>query len=144
MADRFSVRPFTGSDAEQLSAIYVASRRVAYHWMDPEQFVPEDFQPDTEGEQILVVESGHDIAGFSSSWMQDNFIHHLYLDPAERRVGAGSVLLKATVELVGVPARLKCQVRNVSALSFYRARGWHKLEEGESEEGAYYLMEYSG
>ena len=45
-----------GPGAERLREIYLESRKVAYHWLPPEQFRLEDFEPDTEGEEILVGE----------------------------------------------------------------------------------------
>jgi hypothetical protein len=41
---------------------------------------------------------------------------------------------------MGYPAVLKFLKQNQNALQFYLAQNWQIAEEGEDEEGAYYLM----
>lgn len=124
-------------DLPRLAQIYLDSRIHLFHWLDPKTFSLSDFPKDTEGERILVAEFQGEIAGFSSSWERDSFIHSLYLDPDKIGQGIGGKLLDATVNLLKKPIRLKAQVRNTPAMWFYRQRGWEELSRGVTQLGEY-------
>ena len=42
----------------------------------------------------------------------------------------------------GVPLTLKCLIRNVDGMAFYRATGWKQIGNGNSDDGAYVLLRY--
>lgn len=126
------VRPYCSGDADSLSQIYLKCRLEAFHWMPPETFELTDFQRDTQGEVIFVAVENSLQVGFISVWMQDNFIHHLFVDSAHHGKGIGRLLLAEALKNMGRPARLKCVVRNSKACKFYEANGW-QVESTTSE-----------
>lgn len=140
--DGLQIRPFHSLDTARLVEIYLAARRVATFWTDPAGYSIADFQRVTEKELILVAEGASGIAGFSSSWTPQRFLHHLYIDPEHARKGIGGRLLEATVEKIGAPARLKCLSRNQPALDFYLRRGWRVIGTGAADDGEHYEMEW--
>ncbi len=92
-----------------------------------------EFQRMTRGERVLVAASASGTPiGFVSIWMDDAFVHHLYVDPDAFGLGAGRALLNAAVALTGGRATLKCQTRNAGAMAFYRRLGWTEGERGEA------------
>jgi GNAT superfamily N-acetyltransferase len=141
MPDPMLAREFQDGDLEQLRLIYLQSRRAAFRWLDTSKYRLPDFDRDTRGELILVAESAGVVRGFSSSWIPDRFIHHLYVSPAHLREGVGEFILQATLQAIGVPARLKCLSLNHRALSFYSSKGWRITGRGCAEDGEYYEME---
>lgn len=88
----------------------------------------------TEGEVVYVAERESQIVGFSSVWVADNFIHHLYVLPDFHGQGIGSKLLEFC-EVTHGPLSLKCEVLNVGAQRFYRKKGWIVRECGHGEDG---------
>ncbi|AYL97224.1 GNAT family N-acetyltransferase [Mucilaginibacter celer] len=142
MATDISIRPFIEADRQRLSEIYLLCRIQAFYWCDSEQFHLEDFNADTESEEVYVALSGNEIAGFIAVWIQDSFIHHLYVDAAYRAGGIGKALLAMAVERYPAPLKLKCLVKNEAAFSFYKSQGWLVVGEGSDDLGDYYLMEY--
>jgi ribosomal-protein-alanine N-acetyltransferase len=131
------IREYRPEHARRLAHIYLESRIHAFDWLDPTRFSYSDFEHDTEGEALLVAESGNRVIGFSSSWVAENFIHHLYLDPVSLGHGVGGLLLDATVKMLGRPVRLKAQVKNPNAIWFYRKRGWTEYDRGVTDWGEY-------
>src|SRR5207237_700136 len=73
----------------------------------------------------------------------DNFIHNVYVDPSFLQQGIGKALLDRCLVEIGRPATLKCLQKNTNALSFYQTQGWTIKDEGPSDDGPYYLMEYN-
>lgn len=69
------------------------------------------------------------IAGFSSVWAEDHFLHHFYVSPALHRSGIGRALMAATLARHGPALSLKCAARNTTARTFYRALGWSETDE---------------
>ncbi|MEX1033593.1 MAG: GNAT family N-acetyltransferase [Cellvibrionaceae bacterium] len=134
------IREFVENDREALRAVYLETRRQAFHWLNDE-FLRGDFDKDTEGETIWVCEESGTIAGFVSVWVRVNFIHHLFVLPRFSRLGHGSRLLEVCLNNIGRPARLKCLAANSGALEFYRSKGWRIVSEGVSTGGEYYLLE---
>jgi GNAT superfamily N-acetyltransferase len=129
-------------DIPHLRRVYLDSRRASFGWMDTSKLDLADFDQDTSGELVLVAEDNGRIQGFSSSWVPDRFIHHLYVDPPFMGSGVGSLLLEATVRSLGVPVRLKCLCLNQSALRFYMRRGWQVSGQGTADDENYYELEY--
>lgn len=128
-----AVRPYEPADRARCAEIYVAARRVAFHWVPPAQFSPDDFVRDTVDEEIHVAErrilnGTAEVIGFVSVFLPGRFVHHLYVDPDRRRSGVGRLLIRQAVGLRPGPWRLKCVAANAPALAFYRSEGW--VEEG--------------
>lgn len=136
------IRRFREADRATLREVFLAARRVAFHWIDPATFQLADFDDSTLGERIWVAElEGHAVA-FASVWEPDNFLHSLFVHPEHHGRGIGSALLAACLPEMGRPARLKCKKQNTPALAFYERRGWVIESEGVGEEGPFYLLRY--
>lgn len=126
-------------DYPQLRDIYFESRRQRFHWLHTEEINLHDFDQDTKEEQIFLVEKNNKILGFISLYVPDRFIHLLFVHPDGAGQGAGDLLLKHAVEVLGTPVTLKCVSENHKALSFYQKRGWKAVVE-EGEPGAEYWV----
>lgn len=81
------------------------------------------------------------IVGFISVWLEDSFIHHLYIDKKHYNKGIGTLLLKAVIDKIDLPIRLKCLESNEKAFEFYRKKGFIIKEKGSTEEGTHFLLE---
>lgn len=134
------LRAWLPDDLPRLSEIYLSSRRENFRWLDEQVLGRADFLQDTRDERVLVAQQGADIVGFSSVWVADNFIHHLYVAPGSTGRGVGARLLVATLDGLGRPASLKCLTRNERALAFYAHHGFHVMARDRGEEGEYFEM----
>lgn len=121
------IRPYRHSDRPALSNIYLKCRLDTFSWVPKEVFDLSDFEKETEGEKILVTTVNSQPAGFISIWMQDHFIHHLFIDSDHQNKGLGKALLAEGLKIMGRPARLKCVIQNAKACRFYEKLGW-KIE----------------
>jgi GNAT superfamily N-acetyltransferase len=139
---RLLIRPFREADRPVLREIFLAARRMAFHWIAPAKFQLADFDDSTLGERIWVAELEGLAVAFASVWEPGNFLHSLFVDPAHHGRGIGSALLAACLPEMGRPARLKCKKQNTPAMDFYRRRGWTIESEGIGEEGEFYLLRY--
>ncbi|MGY0566926.1 N-acetyltransferase family protein [Bacillus safensis] len=126
-------------DYPQLRQIYLESRRQSFHWLNPGDLNLQDFDQDTQEEQIFLVEENNKILGFISLYVPDRFIHLLFVHPEAAGQGAGDLLLKQAIKVLGTPVTLKCVSENHKALSFYQKRGWKAVVE-EGETGAEYWV----
>lgn len=135
------VRPFAQEDREALRALFVASRDLAFPWVEPGKHQLEDFDVSTQGERILVALDGETIVGFASIWEPDSFVHSLYVHPDHLRRGIGRLLLQACEPYFLSRATLKCLKANQRALRFYRSLGWRERGEGADAGGPYFVME---
>jgi len=126
-------------DYPQLREIYLASRRQSFHWVKAEDMDLHDFDQDTQEEQIFLAEENNKILGFISLYVPDRFIHLLFVHPEAAGQGAGDLLLKQAIKVLGTPVTLKCVSENHKALSFYQKRGWKAVVE-EGEPGAEYWV----
>lgn len=128
------IREMQSTDLDQLRHLYKDVRQRTFDWMPEDSFHLHDFDKDTEGEWILVAEINNQIIGFAAVWVQDAFLHHLFLRPTHQRQGVGRKLLDACFAgQLRQPARLKCVIRNTPACRFYEKQGW--LIESESLTG---------
>jgi ribosomal protein S18 acetylase RimI-like enzyme len=134
------IRPFKDSDKNALSKIYLETRQQTFPWM--QTFQQDDFTKDTEGELILVAEKDSTPVGFISIWMQDNFIHNLFIDSKYQNLGIGKKLLTYGLSQTGRPSRLKCVIQNKNAVRFYQSNGWKIESQGDDVMGPYYLFAY--
>lgn len=138
-----NIRTAGESDYPDLRVIYLESRRKSFHWADADKMSIEDFDKDTEDEYILLAEEDNRILGFASLYLPDNFIHNLFVHPDFSGKGVGGQLLKASIEKMNKPLRLKCVSENHKAMRFYESKGWKKVvEEGKPGE-KYWVMEYN-
>ncbi|MBK4211204.1 GNAT family N-acetyltransferase [Bacillus safensis] len=126
-------------DYPQLRQICLESRRQSFHWLNPEELHLQDFDQDTQEEQIFLAEDNNKILGFISLYVPDRFIHLLFVHPEAAGQGAGDLLLKQAIKVLGTPVTLKCVSDNHNALSFYQKRGWKAVVE-EGEPGAEYWV----
>ena len=130
-----------GIDTDALRYLFLKERRNTFTWLDTSSFRLSDFEEETEEEYILVALEENIVIGFISIWVEDNFIHHLYIDEKHQNKGVGSKLLKAVVDKFGLPVRLKCLLNNVNAVEFYRKKGFEEKGKGATENGTYILLE---
>ncbi|OWY25638.1 GNAT family N-acetyltransferase [Sphingobacteriales bacterium TSM_CSS] len=128
-------------DIDALRNLFFEMRRKTFSWADTSQFQLSDFEKETEGEYVLVAFSEDVLIGFVSVWLADNFIHHLYIDERYQNQNVGSQLLKAVIDKVNLPIRLKCEENNTNAVCFYRQKGFVEKGRGRSEIGTYILFE---
>ena len=129
------------NDTDALRDLFYRMRLATFSWADTSQFNLSDFEKETENEHILVAYLDEVLIGFVSVWVADNFIHHLYIDEPFQNQRVGSQLIDGVVKQFGYPLRLKCEEKNIKALSFYRKKGFIEKERGQSEIGTYILFE---
>jgi GNAT superfamily N-acetyltransferase len=137
-----TIRPATLDDRDALRDLFLLTRRETFVWQRANSFQLNDFDTQTEGEDVLLAQSADTpITGFISVWMPDRFIHHLFVAPSSQRQGVGLALFRALPQWRARRYRLKCLTRNAAALAFYRAQGFTPIDAGVSEDGAYLLLE---
>lgn len=136
----FDIRTFSDSDRPALRDIYLTARLQAMPWVSRSDLALEDFDQDTEGEDLFVATINSLPVGFIALGQADRIIHHLYVDPDSTGRGVGSALLNASLERLGRPAHLKCLIDNDRAVQFYKQRGWVVTGEGDERHGRYYTM----
>ncbi|CAE1148802.1 GNAT family N-acetyltransferase [Serratia sp. Tan611] len=134
------IRLYQESDRPFLRRLYLAARKTAFHWRDTSHYQPKDFDRATLGEEIWVAEENGIPLGFVSIHRAEDFIHNLYVDPAQQTRGIGSTLLKQAESTFRTTGALKCLVRNEPALVFYQRHGWRIISQGGEGEDAYYLL----
>ncbi len=71
------IREASIEDYPELRQIYLESRRQSFHWLNPEELNLQDFDQDTQEEQIFLAEENNKILGFISLYVPDRFIHLL-------------------------------------------------------------------
>ena len=125
---------------DALRRLYREVRIQTFVWADTSTFTLDDFDSATRDESVRVAISAGRPIGFVSWWLPDNFVHNLYVDPRVVRQGVGKALLNQCLAKLGRPATLKCLQKNTNAVAFYQKQGWQIKAEGQSAEGAYYLM----
>ncbi|WP_322094735.1 GNAT family N-acetyltransferase [Paraburkholderia bannensis] len=142
MTTALTIRPAAPADRPALRELFLHARREAFFWLTAGRLRLEDFDMQTEGEDLLVALDGNaHLAGFVSVWTPDRFIHHLFVAPASQRQGVGRALLRALPQWRAQRYRLKCLTRNEAALAFYRAQDFTPIDAGVSEDGAWLLLE---
>lgn len=137
------IRPYTEADLPSLRALFLASRRHSWTWLDDSDWRLEDFDRVTRGETILVAEEAGQCVGFAALLECENFLHSLFVDPDWQGSGAGSALLQAVQRTFTATGALKCLAENLQAQSFYKKHGWRVVAQGEGDEGDYLLMHYA-
>lgn len=136
------IRQYQESDRPFLRTLYLASRKAAFTWLNVERFRLEDFDRSTIGETVLVAVDGDQHLGFASIFMEESFLHNLFIDPAVQQSGAGKALLQAAQQRFTRHGSLKCLAKNQHALAFYQKQGWVAIATGISNDGEYILMHW--
>ncbi|QEN85508.1 GNAT family N-acetyltransferase [Labrys sp. KNU-23] len=129
------IRDFSPADREPCARILSKAGRLAFHWADWPVFDGLGFDEVTKGEQVLVAEARHQVAGFAAIYTPENFLHHLYVDPDLAGRGVGVALLGEAMKRFGPALSLKCQTRNQVARNFYRKCGWLEDEQDGGTDG---------
>ncbi|MGG0656976.1 GNAT family N-acetyltransferase [Rummeliibacillus pycnus] len=129
-------------DYPELRNVYLQSRRKNFFWENTEEMFLEDFDENTVGEYIVVVEENNHILGFASLYLPDNFIHNLFVHPDFMGKGVGGQLLNASIEKMNRPLKLKCVSKNHKAMMFYERNGWKKVVEEGNSNDKYWVMMY--
>ena len=117
----------------ELRQLYFVSRKNTFFWEDESKFNLEDFDQDTVDELVLVATNEKKVIGFISLYVEDNFIHCLFVSTEEKGLGVGTLLLKEAKKVLKSPMKLKCLSRNIAALNFYESKGWRKIDETQLE-----------
>jgi len=139
-----TTRLFAESDRVDLREIYLRSRLRAFGWIDGSSFRLDDFDKSTEGETIWVALRDAKLVGFVSVWTAENFLHNLFVHPDELGQGIGSLLLRESLNNIGRPAVLKCDLQNTAARDFYLSKEWVIDSQGDGPKGRYLLMHFHG
>ncbi len=91
---------------------------------------------DERWRQFHVAETQGALAGFYSlgsagDTKENNYLWHLYVDPAWQRQGVGTALNRAALDEIAArgadTAWLDVIAKNTKALAFYRALGWREI-----------------
>ncbi|MDE1477658.1 GNAT family N-acetyltransferase [Xenorhabdus bovienii] len=129
---------------EALRILYLESRKVTFTWLNTDNYQLTDFDKDTEGEMIYIAVENGKVLGFISVWVQNHFIHHLYVSTESHRCGIGTQLLDFVKSKYPHQLSLKCLVKNHKAVNFYEFNGFIKKAKSSDElAGNYYLMVFS-
>ncbi len=135
------IREIRKSDLDSLRNIFLKERQTTFSWIDSNTYNLQDFDIETKGEYILTAVSDDIVIAFISVWVEDNFIHHLYVDQKYQGKGIGTQLLKAALNKSGFPVTLKCLEKNTQAVNFYKSKGFTEKEKGKTEQGTYILFQ---
>lgn len=134
------IRQFKNHDKTALAELFLESRVHSWHWLDSSKWSLEDFEKLTQDEVIFVAEQDQQYLGFASIYLQDNFLHHLFVAPNAQNHGVGAELLGSAEQLFSGTGYLKCLTENYQALNFYQKHRWKIIDTGHCEDGDYYLM----
>lgn len=118
------IRKAVEQDTQALEDIFQLTRKVTFTSRAPESFRIGDYQKSVEGEEVWLAEDNQVIVGFISLWLQDSFIHNLFVHPDWQKRGIGSALLKKAEERLSRPIELKIAMDNLNACKFYEKKGF--------------------
>ena len=146
MIDKPVIRAFIDDDASACAEIFDLAGRQAFFWVPWPRMDQAALARATRDESVWVASLAGKVMGFMGIYTADKFIHHLYVHPKAQRSGLGHALLSKAEILLGPGAHLKCQMRNLPARAFYRARGWTEdLEMVEADDiGNWTRISYAG
>jgi GNAT superfamily N-acetyltransferase len=130
------IRPFLAADAAACAALMGRALRQAGIAVGPGAGSTDAFLAAMVEEELVVAALNGAPTGFAAVYRPAAFVHHLYVDPARQRRGAGSALLAAAARIAGPGASLKCLVANRAARAFYRAQGWGEDDDIGGEDSA--------
>jgi|SRR5450830_5581 len=122
-----TIRPYGVADALVCTGILTLAGRATFGMAVWPVYDIAGFLSVTQDEAILLAERDGVVIGFAAVYARDapdNFLHHIYVDPAASGQGAGTLLLAAVVAQFGPTLSLKVQVSNTRARRFYARAGW--------------------
>lgn len=138
----YKVRPAKAIDAPAVQRIYASCISTA-DWLPEQARAAVDFAQSSVGELVYVATTSNgEVVGFISVQLSESFVHHLYVHHDARGRGVGRQLLLSLQPWLAEPWRLKCVRANQRALAFYISFGWCEVGAGESEHGAYAVLEW--
>jgi len=119
-----SLRLATEADADEIAALFAASRRLLTFL--PDLHTVEEDQAHTRDRilvdyRVTVAERDGRIVGFMAEL--EGWIEHLYMDPAQLRTGIGSALI-ADAKSRNQSLELWCFADNMRARAFYEKHGF--------------------
>jgi ribosomal protein S18 acetylase RimI-like enzyme len=139
----YVLREAESDDARRLGRIFREARTGIFRSPPAETDDVKEFRRQADGELVLVATNmDGQVFGWMSVWLPESFVHHLYVDPTFQRCGVGRFLLDALPGRVPVPYTLKCVRSNRGAMAFYDRLGWTEIGSGDSEDGAYALLQW--
>lgn len=122
------IRNYITSDIERLEEVFLITRQTTFEDRKGE-FTIGDFVESTVSDHVWVAEIDNIIVGFISVYLQDNFIHNLFVDPQYQGCSVGSKLLLFAEDKLLRPMTLKIAIDNLKACSFYEKYGWYNAGE---------------
>ena len=139
-----TIRRASDPDANTLQTIYQKCLVEAAWQQRAAETIP-SFSDVTRGETVWVAVGACDqILAVLVVQEAGAYIHHLYVDPQAQAQGLGRALLQHLQTYLAFPWRLKCVAQNHAALKFYRHLGWYEIEQGQGDDGVYYMLEHVG
>lgn len=118
------IRRDSPKDIEQLKKLFLITRLNTFIYDPPEKFKLDDYINSVNGEEVWVAEQDTIIVGFVSMWLEDNFIHNLFVHPNWQDRGIGKRLLEKAEERLQPPMELRVRIENLKACNFYQKHGW--------------------
>lgn len=118
------IREATAYDTKALEELFLLTRKETFTTRPLQTFKLSDYGTSVEGEEVWLAEDNQVIVGFISLWLQDNFIHNLFVHPDWQKRGIGSALLKKAEERLSRPIELKIAMDNLNACRFYEKKGF--------------------
>lgn len=141
-APAIDVRPARPSDAADCAAVYASALAAIFPDEPDASRDMAAYQRACAGEEQWVCTQNGKINGFISIYWEENFIHSLYILPAQQRRGAGRALLAAIQSLNRGPLELKVDEVNLSARDFYAHLGWREVGEGIGDRGRWLRLRW--
>jgi GNAT superfamily N-acetyltransferase len=117
----------SAAEIADAAALYVRAGTAAFTWRPAGHFTAEDFVRFAQEEEVWLALMGNALVGILSLFRADNFIHCLYVAPEAQRLGVGRRLVARLRRETGKPLSLKLDTPNTSAIAFYEATGWVRL-----------------
>jgi GNAT superfamily N-acetyltransferase len=130
-----TIRRALPADHAACAGVFLAAYRQAFPTHPDDYYVPARYYESIGGEEQWVAVSGGKIVAVLSIYWPENFVHSLYVLPAEQGCGIGAALLDAVCREARGNCELKCDQANRRAIAFYRRRGWREVGEGMAETG---------
>jgi len=116
------------SDISHLEELFLITRQITFS-STRKEFQIGDFVESTVDDQVWVGEVDGIIVGFISVYLQDNFIHNLFIDPKYQGQGFGKNLLLFAEDKLLRPMTLKIAMDNLKVCTFYEKYGWYNAGE---------------
>jgi ribosomal protein S18 acetylase RimI-like enzyme len=130
VATPFQIRPARADDAVAIATAHIDARREATPWLPVVHTFEEtaDFFRDfvIPNQLVFVAELEEGVVGFIAIYGE--WVEHLYIAPAQQKIGLGDTLLKMAKELRPDGLKLWTFEGNLRARKFYERRGFVAVE----------------